>query len=122
MEENKTNNTETELETGMEQEAGSEQENEMEQEAEQKKTGTKKAATKKKAEGKADEGQELVTVKLPKSRDKKDDVFVSVNGMNYKIKRGEKVEIPRYVAAVLEHSEKMDELAIERSDAMADKN
>ena len=121
MEENKTNNTETELETGMEQEAGSEQENEMEQEAEQKKTGTKKAATKKK-EGKADEGQELVTVKLPKSRDKKDDVFVSVNGMNYKIKRGEKVEIPRYVAAVLEHSEKMDELAIERSDAMADKN
>ena len=33
----------------------------------------------------------------------KGDLFVSVNGMNYKIRRGVEVEVPPEVAEVLEH-------------------
>ena len=34
----------------------------------------------------------------------KEDLFVSVNGVNYKIRRGVEVEVPPEVAEVLEHS------------------
>ena len=34
----------------------------------------------------------------------KGDLFVSVNGVNYKIRRGVEVEVPPEVAEVLEHS------------------
>ena len=34
----------------------------------------------------------------------KGDLFVSVNGVNYKIRRGVEVEVPPAVAEVLEHS------------------
>ena len=40
----------------------------------------------------------------------KGDLFVSVNGVNYKIRRGVEVEVPREVAEVLEHSQMQDEL------------
>ena len=39
----------------------------------------------------------------------KGDLFVSVNGMNYKIRRGVEVEVPPEVAEVLEHSQQQDE-------------
>ena len=39
----------------------------------------------------------------------KEDLFVSVNGVNYKIRRGVEVEVPPEVAAVLEHSQMQDE-------------
>lgn len=42
------------------------------------------------------------------------DVFVSVNGENYLIKRGETVEVPDYIAEVLNGSQKMDSLALKR--------
>ena len=35
--------------------------------------------------------------------------FVSVNGVNYKIRRGVEVEVPPEVAEVLEHSQLQDE-------------
>ena len=39
----------------------------------------------------------------------KGDLFVSVNGVNYKIRRGVEVEVPAAVAEVLEHSQMQDE-------------
>ena len=39
----------------------------------------------------------------------KEDLFVSVNGVNYKIRRGVEVEGPPEVAEVLEHSQMQDE-------------
>lgn len=53
--------------------------------------------------------EEYVDVKLFKDNDKyKDDVFVSVNGENCVIKRGERVRIKRKFAEVLDHSEHQD--------------
>ncbi len=52
---------------------------------------------------------ELVEVKLFKDNNKyKDDVFVSVNGENCVIKRGEKVKIKRKFAEVLDNSDLQD--------------
>ena len=39
----------------------------------------------------------------------KEDLLVSVNGVNYKIRRGVEVEVPPEVAEVLEHSQMQDE-------------
>ena len=39
----------------------------------------------------------------------KGDLVVSVNGVNYKIRRGVEVEVPPEVAEVLEHSQRQDE-------------
>ena len=39
----------------------------------------------------------------------KGDLFVSVNGVNYKIRRGVEAEVPPEVAEVLEHSQMQDE-------------
>ena len=38
----------------------------------------------------------------------KGDLFVSVNGVSYKIRRGVEVEVPPEVAEVLEHSARQD--------------
>lgn len=52
---------------------------------------------------------ELVEVKLFKDNNKyKDDVFVSVNGENCVIKRGERVQIKRKFADVLDKSDMQD--------------
>lgn len=52
---------------------------------------------------------ELVEVKLFKDNNKyKDDVFVSVNGENCVIKRGEKVQVKRKFAQVLDCSDLQD--------------
>lgn len=54
-------------------------------------------------------GEEPVEVKLFKDNGKyKDDVFVAVNGENCVIKRGERVQIKRKFAEVLDHSEHQD--------------
>ena len=44
----------------------------------------------------------------------KGDLFGSVNGFNYKIRRGVEVEVPRAVAEVLEHSQRQDDLTAAR--------
>lgn len=53
--------------------------------------------------------EELVEVKLFKDNNKyRDDVFVSVNGENCVIKRGERVKIKRKFANVLDRSDMQD--------------
>lgn len=53
--------------------------------------------------------EELVEVKLFKDNNKyKDDVFVSVNGENCVIKRGERVKVKRKFADVLDKSDMQD--------------
>jgi hypothetical protein len=49
----------------------------------------------------------MVKIKLPLTRSEKDDEYVAVNGKSYLIKRGETVEVPDFVAEVLEHKEEM---------------
>ena len=46
-----------------------------------------------------------VPIRLPITGNGDDDVFVSVNGYKYLIRRGEEVEVPRFVAEVLNNSE-----------------
>lgn len=54
-----------------------------------------------------------VKIRLPLTRSEKNDVWVSVNGEKYLIKRGVDVEVPDYVAEVLQHKEEMLEIAME---------
>lgn len=56
--------------------------------------------------------EKTVKIKLPLTRTEKDDVFVGVNGRTWLIKRGETVEVPDYVAEVLQHKEEMLEEAM----------
>ncbi|HJB58781.1 MAG TPA: hypothetical protein H9771_03825 [Candidatus Faecalibacterium faecipullorum] len=59
--------------------------------------------------------EEKVRIKLFKDNGRyKGDLFVSVNGVNYKIRRGVEVEVPRSVAEVLEHSQRQDDLTAAR--------
>ena len=48
---------------------------------------------------------EKETIRLPITGNGDDDVFVSVNGYKYLIRRGEEVEVPCFVAEVLKNSE-----------------
>lgn len=54
-----------------------------------------------------------VKIKLPLTRTEKDDVYVCVNGESFLIKRGEEVEVPDYVAEVLQHKDDMLAQAME---------
>jgi hypothetical protein len=54
-----------------------------------------------------------VKVKLPLTRNEKDDVWVGLNGKSYLIKRGEEVEVPYGVAKILERREKALIVAME---------
>ena len=56
--------------------------------------------------------EQLVQIKLPKTRELQEDVFVSVNQRSWLIRRGVLVEVPACVAEVLQHSENMAEEAL----------
>lgn len=57
----------------------------------------------------AEADEEMTTVMLFKDNERyKDDVFVAVNGRRFQIQRGVPVQVPRYVAAVLEQSRAQD--------------
>ncbi len=57
-----------------------------------------------------DKGPKKGKIKLFKdNKDYKDDVFVSVNGERFLIKRGIEVEVPDYVIEVLRNSAAQDE-------------
>lgn len=56
--------------------------------------------------------EDTVTLRLPKTKELQDDVFVSVNNRSWLIARGRKVEVPQSVAEVLRHSEEMAEAAL----------
>jgi hypothetical protein len=55
----------------------------------------------------------MVKIKLPLTRSEKDDEYVAVNGKSYLIKRGVTVEVPDFVAEVLQHKEEMLAQAME---------
>lgn len=53
--------------------------------------------------------KKMVSIRLFKDNDKySNDVFASVNGEKYQIKRGVQVEVPDYIAKVLEDSMAQD--------------
>lgn len=66
--------------------------------------------------------QEKVEIFLPVDRRSEDqDVFVSVNGCDYIIKRGERVEVPVFVAKALDLSEKQKTDAYNHMKGLQDK-
>lgn len=60
-----------------------------------------------------EEKEELVTIRIPVTRDDQGDVFVRVNHRTWLIKRGVAVQVPRCVQEVLENSEKAEMEAME---------
>lgn len=60
------------------------------------------------------------TIMLPLRDEKEADVFVALNGSRYQIKRGEEVEVPESIYKILIESQKMDQLALKRSRALAE--
>lgn len=50
-----------------------------------------------------------VTVRIPRTSPKQEDVFVSVNNYTCIVKRGVDVQVPDFVAEVLRHQEAMME-------------
>lgn len=61
----------------------------------------------------------MVKIKLRKDREHQDDFTVGLNGEMFRIKRGVEVEVPEGVKEILDNSERMDDLATERSMALA---
>ena len=60
----------------------------------------------------ADFMEEKVSIKLPLTKDLKDDVFVRVNQRTWQIQRGVKVDVPRCVAEVLENAEEAERVSM----------
>ena len=50
-----------------------------------------------------------VTVRIPRTSPRQEDVFVSVNNYTCIVRRGVDVEVPDFVAEVLRHQEQMME-------------
>ena len=57
----------------------------------------------------AEAKQKMVKVKIQRTKADQEDVFVSVNNRTFIIKRGVEVEVPDFVAEVLQHQEEMME-------------
>lgn len=64
---------------------------------------------------------DLVWVKLPKDREHQDDYYVCLNGKTFLIQRGKEVQVPAAVAKIIENQERMDALALERSEKASHK-
>lgn len=58
-------------------------------------------------------GEKRVTIRIPKSKEKSGDVFVSVNERTFLIQRGVPVSVPECVAEVIATSERYEEEATE---------
>lgn len=66
--------------------------------------------------------EKLVRIQLFKDNDRyKDDVFVAVNGRSFQIRRGVPVDVPEYVAEVLERSIRQDNETAAMLERMAEK-
>ena len=62
---------------------------------------------------------EMVSIRLFSDNSRyKGDLFVSVNGVNYQIKRGVTVQVPPEVAEVIQHSEEQDAQSAARMEAI----
>lgn len=67
--------------------------------------------------------KKMVKVRLYKDNDKyKRDVQVIVNGTVFLIKRGVEVEVPDYVAEVLDNAQRQSQYAIEVSESVGKKD
>ncbi len=53
------------------------------------------------------EAEKKVKIRLPLTRDNKDDVFIRVNQRTWLVKRGVTVELPECAVEVLENAERM---------------
>ena len=67
------------------------------------------------------EEEKTVKIKIPITREEKDDVYVSVNDRTWLIQRGKEVEVPECVAEVLRHREEMLQYSFEFSESVANK-
>ena len=78
------------------------------------------AETTKKTVDNATTKSKRVTVRLPRlpGQNAIQEEFFSVNGKNYRIKRGETVEIPEEVAEVIYNGEKAEEYAMNYVDEL----
>ena len=57
--------------------------------------------------------EKFVTIRMPLTREEREDVFVGINGKTWLIKRGEEVRVPENVAKVLARKEKCLAMAME---------
>ena len=64
------------------------------------------------AERPCNDMEETVRIRLPKTKELQEDVFVSVNNRTWLIRRGVYVDVPACVAEVLQHAEEMTEEAL----------
>lgn len=55
----------------------------------------------------AETGPKMVKIRIPHTKKDEEDVFVSVNLNTYIVKRGVEVEVPDFVAEVLQHQQEM---------------
>ena len=62
--------------------------------------------------------EKLVKIRIPRERDRQDDVFVCVNGRTWLIKRGVEVEVPECVAEVIRNAEDVAEKAYAYMDSV----
>ena len=62
--------------------------------------------------------EKTVKIRLPLTRDMKDDVFVSVNARTWQIQRGKEIEVPECVAEVLRNQEIQLEQALMYHDSV----
>ena len=65
--------------------------------------------------------KKMVKIRIPRTKADQEDVFVSVNMETFLIMRGVEVEVPDYVAEVLQHQEEMLESIMIFNDAKATK-
>jgi hypothetical protein len=65
--------------------------------------------------------KKMVKIRIPRTKADQEDVFVSVNMETFLIKRGVEVEVPDYVAEVLQHQEEMLENIMLFNEAKASK-
>lgn len=67
--------------------------------------------------------EEMETIQLFSDGGKyKGDLFVGVNGVNYQIKRGVPVNVPKAVAEVIRHSQEQDAQSAARMEAIVAKS
>ncbi len=64
------------------------------------------------------EKEKLVKIRIPRERDRQDDVFVCVNGRTWLIQRGVEVEVPECVAEVIRNAEDVAEKAYAFNDSV----
>lgn len=83
----------------------------------------KEAAAAVESEVQTPAAEEMVTIQLFSDGGKyKGDLFVGVNGVNYQIKRGVPVNVPKAVAEVIRHSQEQDAQSAARMEAIVAKS